>query len=80
MALSLALFSLNVSAQCYAESQQQTWLQKAEASKPVLNITTHHPVREVKIVQTPMPSKASRLWKTVISTIFTASRSRRRKR
>lgn len=50
MALSLALFSLNVSAQCYTESQQQAWLQKAEASKPVLNITTHHPVREVKIV------------------------------
>lgn len=50
MALSLALLSLNVSAQCYTESQQQTWLQKAEASKPVLNITTHHPVREVKIV------------------------------
>ena len=50
MALSLALFSLNVSAQCYTESQQQTWLQKAEASKPVLNKTTHHPVREVKIV------------------------------
>lgn len=50
MALSLALFSLNVSAQCYTESQQQAWLQKAEASKPVLNKTTHHPVREVKIV------------------------------
>lgn len=50
MALSLALFSLNVSAQCYTESQQQTWPQKTEASKPVLNITTHHPVREVKIV------------------------------
>lgn len=50
MALSLALFSLNVSAQCYTESQQQTWLQKTEASKPVLNKTTHHPVREVKIV------------------------------
>lgn len=50
MALSLALFSLNVSAQCYTESQQQAWLQKAEACKPVLNKTTHHPVREVKIV------------------------------
>ena len=50
MALSLALFSLNVSAQCYTENQQQAWLQKAEASKPVLNKTTHHPVREVKIV------------------------------
>lgn len=50
MALSLALFSLNVSAQCYTESQQQAWMQKAEASKPVLNKTTHHPVREVKIV------------------------------
>lgn len=50
MALSLALFSLNVSAQCYTESQQQAWLQKAEASKPVLNKTTQHPVREVKIV------------------------------
>lgn len=50
MALSLALFSLNVSAQCYTESQQQAWLQKAEANKPVLNKTTHHPVREVKIV------------------------------
>ena len=50
MALSLALFSLNVSAQCYTESQQQAWLQKAETSKPVLNKTTHHPVREVKIV------------------------------
>ena len=50
MALSLALFSLNVSAQCYTESQQQALLQKAEASKPVLNKTTHHPVREVKIV------------------------------
>lgn len=50
MALSLALFSLNVSAQCYTESQQQAWLQKAEASKPVLNKTTHHPVREVKIM------------------------------
>ena len=50
MALSLALFSLNVSAQCYTESQQQAWLQKAEASKPVLNKTTHHPVREAKIV------------------------------
>lgn len=50
MALSLALFPLNVSAQCYTESQQQAWLQKAEASKPVLNKTTHHPVREVKIV------------------------------
>lgn len=50
MALSLALFSLNVSAQCYTESQQQAWLQKAEASKPVLNKTTHHPVREIKIV------------------------------
>lgn len=50
MALSLALFSLNVSAQCYTESQQQAWLQKAETSKPVLNKTTQHPVREVKIV------------------------------
>lgn len=50
MALSLALFSLNVSAQCYTESQQQAWLQKAEDCKPVLNKTTHHPVREVKIV------------------------------
>lgn len=50
MALSLALFSLNVSAQCYTESQQQAWLQKAEACIPVLNKTTHHPVREVKIV------------------------------
>lgn len=50
MALALTLVSMTMSAQCYTKSQQEAWLQKAEACKPVLNKTIHHPVREVKIV------------------------------
>ncbi len=50
MALALTLVSMAMSAQCYTKSQQEAWLQKAEACKPVLNKTIHHPVREVKIV------------------------------
>lgn len=50
MALALTLASMTMSAQCYTKSQQEAWLQKAEACKPVLNKTIHHPVREVKIV------------------------------
>lgn len=50
MALALTLVSMTMSAQCYTKSQQDAWLQKAEACKPVLNKTIHHPLREVKIV------------------------------
>lgn len=50
IALALTLVSMTMSAQCYTKSQQEAWLQKAEACKPVLNKTIHHPVREVKIV------------------------------
>lgn len=50
MALALTLVSMTMSAQCYTKSQQEAWLQKAEACKPVLNKTIYHPVREVKIV------------------------------
>ena len=50
MTLALTLVSMTMSAQCYTKSQQEAWLQKAEACKPVLNKTIHHPVREVKIV------------------------------
>ena len=50
MAFALTLVSMSMSAQCYTKSQQEAWLQKAEACKPVLNKTIHHPLREVKIV------------------------------
>lgn len=51
VASSLSLFSITVSAQCYSASQQQGWLQKAEASKPVIQKTIHHPLLEVAIVK-----------------------------
>lgn len=50
LSLSLALLAATASAQCYTKSQQQGWLDKAEACKPVIKKTIHHPVREVKIV------------------------------
>lgn len=50
LSLSLALLAATASAQCYTQSQQQGWLDKAEACKPVIKKTIHHPVREVKIV------------------------------
>lgn len=48
---SLSLFCTSVSAQYYSASQQQSWLQKAEASKPAFKRTTHHPLQEVDIVK-----------------------------
>lgn len=50
LSLSLALLAATASAQCNTKSQQQGWLDKAEACKPVIKKTIHHPVREVKIV------------------------------
>lgn len=46
----LALCCCGASAQVYTVSQQQDWLQKAEACKPALHKTIHHPVQEVEIV------------------------------
>ena len=48
---SLSLFSMMVSAQCYSVAQQQSWLQKAEACKPIIHKTIHHPLQEVEIVK-----------------------------
>lgn len=49
--VSLSALSLSASAQCYTAAQQQAWLQKAEACKPALQTTVHHPVQEVEIVK-----------------------------
>lgn len=48
---SMSLFSMMVSAQCYSVAQQQGWLQKAEACKPMIHKTIHHPLQEVEIVK-----------------------------
>ena len=47
----LCMCSVAVWAQKYTVAQQQAWLQKAEACKPVLKKTVHHPVQEVEIVK-----------------------------
>ena len=51
VALSLSVVSLSASAQCYTAARQQAWLQKAEACKPALQTTVHHPVQEVEVVK-----------------------------
>lgn len=48
---SLSLFCMSLSAQCYSVAQQQDWLQKAEACKPTIHKTIHHPLQEVTIVK-----------------------------
>ena len=48
---SLSLFCMSLSAQCYSVAQQQSWLQKAEACKPAIHKTVHHPLQEVTIVK-----------------------------
>ncbi|MBM6992883.1 MAG: glycoside hydrolase [Prevotella sp.] len=45
--------SIGAKAQCYTPEQQQRWMQKAEACKPKLLTTVHHPVQEVEIVADP---------------------------
>ncbi len=47
----MSLYCLSASAQCYSVAQQQSWLQKAEASKPTIHKTVHHPLQEVVIVK-----------------------------
>ncbi len=47
----MSLYCLSASAQCYSVAQQQSWLQKAEASKPAIHKTVHHPLQEVVIVK-----------------------------
>ncbi|MGI6243714.1 MAG: glycoside hydrolase [Prevotella sp.] len=45
--------SMGAAAQCYTPEQQQRWMQKAEACKPRLIRTVHHPTQEVQIVKDP---------------------------
>lgn len=47
----LAVSLMTASAQVYTAEQQAEWLQKAEDCKPALNVTEHHPVRMVQIVE-----------------------------
>ena len=47
----MSLYCLSASAQCYSVAQQQSWLQKAGASKPAIHKTVHHPLQEVVIVK-----------------------------
>lgn len=47
----LSLYQIMVSAQCYTADQQHSWLQKAEAAKPTIKKTIHHPLQEVSIVK-----------------------------
>lgn len=39
--------------QYYTKAQQDHWMQQAEACKPKLNVTEHHPLRQVEIVADP---------------------------
>lgn len=46
----LLLMPFYASAQYYTKAQQQSWMDKAEACKPVIHTTVHHPIRVVDIV------------------------------